>query len=47
MLKKMCETLHLQFIIVGSNNDFTEIGDKVFKVYLDENKNSIVQEIIK
>ena len=45
MLKTISEKLNIQFIIVGSNDDFKEIGDRVFKVYLDENKNSQVKVI--
>ena len=45
MLKLLSEKLKIQFIIVGSNNDFSEIGDKVFSVYLDENKKSKVKII--
>lgn len=45
MLKKISDKLKIQFIIIGSNNDFTEIGDKVFKVFLNEESISQVKQI--
>lgn len=45
MIKMISSKLGIQFIIIGSNNDFQEIGDKVFKVYLDENNDSKVKVV--
>lgn len=41
ILKKLSDKLNLQFIIVGSNDDFLEIADKVFQISLDNGVSNV------